>query len=176
MFFVGEQPGDQEDRRGLPFIGPAGRLLDEALARAGVDRRAIYLTNAVQHFKWVPSEGGGKRRLHQKPNTTEVLACRPWLEAEIAAVVPRVIVCLGATAAQSLLGRGFRVTQHRGEAVPSPFGPPVVATVHPAAILRAPSETRAREMDHLIADLRSAAAMTRDAAPEAVSLGGAGAR
>jgi DNA polymerase len=158
MLLVGEQPGDQEDREGLPFVGPAGHLLDEALARAGIDRRTIYLTNAVKHFKWVQSEGRGKRRLHEKPNTAEIRACRPWVLAEIAAIAPQLVVCLGATAAQTLLGRAFRVTQHRGEAVPSPLGPVVMATIHPAAILRAPAPSRAREMDAFVADLRAARA------------------
>src|SRR5436190_2807891 len=118
MMLVGEQPGDQEDRAGHPFVGPAGRLLDRALDEAGIDRRAAYVTNAVKHFKWVPSGDRGKRRIHQKPNTTEVTACNPWLRVEIELVAPEVIVCLGATAAQALLGRAFKVTQHRGEVVP----------------------------------------------------------
>ena len=167
LMLVGEQPGDQEDRAGLPFVGPAGRLLDEALTTAGIDRRDTYVTNAVKHFKWVPGEGRGKRRIHQKPTTTEVRACRPWLEAEIAFVAPRAIVCLGATAAQALLGPGFRLTQHRGEPVHSPFVPaqvPVLATVHPSAILRGPPENRASELRRFVVDLCAARALlARDA-------------
>jgi uracil-DNA glycosylase family protein len=155
LLVVGEQPGDQEDRRGLPFVGPAGRLLDQALVAAGIDRRAVYVTNAVKHFKWVAGERG-KPRIHKKPNAVEIRACRPWLEAEIAAVAPRLIVCLGATAAQSLLGRDFRVTQQRGRAVPSPFGPPALATIHPAAILRARPADRDAELRRLVADLHAA--------------------
>ena len=136
--FVGEQPGDQEDRAGKPFVGPAGRLFDEALEAAGIDRTSVYVTNAVKHFKW---QARGKRRIHQKPNATEVAACRPWLEAEVALVKPKVLVLLGATAAQSLLGRQFRVTRHRGEVLDSELAEAVVATVHPSSILRGePSE------------------------------------
>jgi uracil-DNA glycosylase len=160
LFLVGEQPGDQEDKDGHPFVGPAGRLLSEALASAGIDRRRAYLTNAVKHFKWIPAGERGKRRIHQKPNAREIAACRPWLLAEIDAVEPEVIVCLGATAAQSLLGRGFRVTQHRGQPVPSPFAARVVPTVHPSSILRArDDETRARELRAFVSDLRAAAAL-----------------
>ncbi len=126
---VGEQPGNSEDLEGRPFVGPAGRLLDKALERAGIDRTEVYVTNVVKHFKWVAV---GKRRIHSKPKARESAACRPWLEAEIAAVKPKVIVCLGATAAQALLGKNFRVTQQRGEAVSSPLAPYVVATVHPS--------------------------------------------
>jgi uracil-DNA glycosylase family protein len=157
LLLVGEQPGDQEDREGLPFVGPAGHLLDQALEQAGIDRRAVYLTNAVKHFKWVPAQGRGKRRIHQKPNGNEVRACRPWLLAEIEAIAPQVIVCMGATAARSLLGNAFRVTQQRGQAVPSPFKAQVVATVHPSSILRAPDEeSRHQELRRFIADLRVA--------------------
>ena len=139
--FVGEQPGDQEDRAGKPFVGPAGRLFDEALEAAGIDRTSVYVTNAVKHFKW---QARGKRRIHQKPNATEVAACHPWLEAELAVVKPRVLVLLGATAAQALLGRQFRVTQHRGEVLDSELADAVVATVHPSSILRGePSEREA---------------------------------
>ena len=160
LFLVGEQPGDQEDKDGHPFVGPAGRLLSEALASAGIDRRRTYLTNAVKHFKWIPAGERGKRRIHQKPNAREIAACRPWLLAEIDAVQPEVIVCLGATAAQSLLGRGFRVTQHRGQPVPSPFAARVVPTVHPSSILRArDDETRTRELRAFVSDLRAAAAL-----------------
>ena len=155
VMFVGEQPGDQEDRAGKPFVGPACRLLDDALAEAGIDRTKVFVTNAVKHFKWEPS---GKRRLHKKPNAREIAACRPWLDAEIAALRPRVIVCLGATAAQALLGRDFRVTQQRGEFVPSPLAPLVMATVHPSSILRAPDDdTRHLEMRRFIADLKKVA-------------------
>jgi len=152
VMFIGEQPGNQEDLDGRPFVGPAGRLLDKLLAEAGVDRRKVYVTNAVKHFKWEPR---GKRRIHKKPNSVEIAACRPWLEAEIASIHPKVIVCLGATAAQSLLGRDFRVTQHRGELLDSPLAPHVMATVHPSSILRAPDDaTRHEEMRRLVEDLR----------------------
>ena len=155
MMLVGEQPGDQEDLQGKPFVGPAGRLLDEALAQAGITREKTYITNAVKHFKWEPR---GKRRIHKKPNAAEMTACRPWLDAEIAAVQPKIIVCLGATAAQSLLGRAFRVTQHRGELLASELAPFVMATVHPSSILRAPDEeTRHAELKMFIADLKKAA-------------------
>jgi len=160
LFLVGEQPGDQEDKDGHPFVGPAGRLLSTALEAAGIDRRQAYVTNAVKHFKWVPAGDRGKRRIHQKPNAREIAACRPWLLAEIEAVRPQVIVCLGATAAQSLLGSGFRVTHHRGTPVPSPFAARVVPTVHPSSILRAQDdETRDRELRAFVADLRAAAAL-----------------
>jgi DNA polymerase len=136
-------------------VGPAGKLLDQALTQAGIDREKTYVTNAVKHFKWEPR---GKRRIHKKPNAVEIAACRPWLDAEIAAVRPKVIVCLGATAAQSLLGRDFRVTQHRGELLPSTLAPSLMATVHPSSILRAPDEeTRHAEMKKFIADLKKAA-------------------
>jgi uracil-DNA glycosylase family protein len=152
VVMVGEQPGDQEDRVGKPFVGPAGQILDQALEAAGIDRSLVYVTNVVKHFKWEPR---GKRRLHQRPDREEVAACLPWFEAEIAAVQPRVIVCLGATAAQALLGSGFRVTRQRGEMLASTLGPPIMATVHPSSILRAPDEpSRRLAMDHFIADLR----------------------
>jgi DNA polymerase len=151
LMMVGEQPGDMEDRAGAPFVGPAGRLLDQALAAAGIDRREVYVTNAVKHFKWVPR---GKRRVHSKPNGREVAACKPWLEAEIEAVRPRLMVCLGATAAQALLGPSFRVTQHRGEVVRDPRGRAVAATVHPSSILRAPDEaSRHAAMEDFVRDL-----------------------
>jgi uracil-DNA glycosylase family protein len=157
FLLVGEQPGDQEDREGAPFVGPAGRLLGKALEAAGLGRGEVYLTNAVKHFKWKATANGGKRRIHDKPSRNEVLACRPWLLAEIEAVAPEIIVCLGATAAGALLGPQFRVTQHRGEVVPSPFRAAVLATVHPASILRARDEaSRARELDGFIRDLRAA--------------------
>ncbi|HEY2350976.1 MAG TPA: UdgX family uracil-DNA binding protein [Candidatus Acidoferrum sp.] len=155
LMLVGEQPGDQEDIAGKPFVGPAGKLLDSALVEAGIDRRKVYVTNAVKHFKWEPR---GKRRIHKKPSSAEIAACRPWLDAEIAAIKPKVIVCLGATAAQALLGKDFRVTRHRGEFVSSPLAPHVAATVHPSSILRAPDEdTRHEEMARFIADLKKIA-------------------
>lgn len=157
VMLVGEQPGDREDLEGAPFVGPAGRLLDEALERAGVDRGATYVTNAVKHFKW---EARGKRRLHKKPSSREVAACRPWLLAEMAAVRPEVVVCLGATAAQSLLGPQFRVTRQRGQVFPGPDGTRITATVHPSSILRAEDEaSRVREMDQFVADLHGVAAI-----------------
>ena len=149
---VGEQPGDKEDLEGKPFVGPAGSVLDKGLVAAGIDRRDVYVTNAVKHFKWEPR---GKRRIHKKPNATEIAACRPWLEAEIAVLKPKVVVCLGATAAQALLGRDFRVTQRRGEFLESPIASYVMATVHPSSILRAPDdETRHEEMRRFVADLK----------------------
>src|SRR5690348_12903520 len=149
--FVGEQPGDQEDRAGKPFVGPAGRVFDEALAEAGIDRGSIYVTNAVKHFKW---QARGKRRIHQKPNWTEMTACRPWLEAELEVVKPRVLVLLGATAAQTLLGREFRVTQHRGELLESELAEAVTATVHPSSILRGEPSEREANMAAFVDDLR----------------------
>ena len=155
LLLVGEQPGDKEDLEGRPFVGPAGRLLDEALEEAGIDRSDAYVTNAVKHFKWV---GRGKRRIHQKPNATEIRACRPWLDAEIAALRPRAVVCLGATAAQALLGRGVRVTQDRGRPLETTLAPVAFATVHPSSILRAPDpEARRREHALFVDDLRAAA-------------------
>ncbi len=155
MMLVGEQPGDAEDLAGHPFVGPAGRLLDAALEEAGVDRRHVYVTNVVKHFKWEPR---GKRRIHAKPNAAEIGACRPWLEAEIALVKPRVLICLGATAAQALLGKSFKVSRQRGTLVPSPLAPIVSATVHPSSILRAPDdETRREEMRRFVEDLRTIA-------------------
>ena len=153
--FVGEQPGDREDLEGQPFVGPAGRLLDDALVRAGIDRDAAYVTNAVKHFKWTPR---GKRRIHAKPSWSELAACRPWLEAELAVVRPRVLVCLGATAAQSLLGRQFRVTRRRGEWVESDLAEHVTATIHPSAILRA-GDDREAQMDAFVEDLRLVASV-----------------
>jgi uracil-DNA glycosylase len=152
IMFVGEQPGNEEDLTGRPFVGPAGRLLDKALIEAGIDRDSVYVTNVVKHFKWEPR---GKRRIHKKPNALEIAACRPWLEAEIAVIKPDVLVCLGATAAQALLGNQFRVTQSRGKFVPSPLAPHVMATVHPSSLLRAPDEeTRKRETQRFINDLK----------------------
>ena len=150
--FVGEQPGDEEDLEGRPFVGPAGRFLDRILDQVEIDRAEVYVTNAVKHFKWEPR---GKRRLHKKPSTREIAACRPWLDAEIAVLQPEVIVCLGATAAQALLGRGFRVTQKRGEWIQSALAGRVLATVHPSSILRAPdAETHRMETERFTADLR----------------------
>jgi DNA polymerase len=155
IMLIGEQPGDQEDLEGQPFVGPAGKLLDKALIEAGIDRKKVYVTNAVKHFKWEPR---GKRRIHKKPNAVEIAACRPWLDAEIAALRPKIIVCLGATAAQALLGRTFRVTEQRGQFVRSEHAPFVMATVHPSSILRAPDE-RARydAMKQFVADLKNIA-------------------
>ena len=153
ILFVGEQPGDQEDQQGHPFVGPAGKLLDTALGQAGIDRSTTYVTNAVKHFKWEPR---GKRRVHKKPNGAEIAACRPWLETEIALLRPQGVVCLGATAAPTLLGLKFRVTQSRGELLESTLAPHVMATVHPSSILRAPDdESRHREMTEFIADLKN---------------------
>ena len=156
VMLVGEQPGDREDVEGRPFVGPAGKLLDEALQDAGIDRRKVYVTNVVKHFKWTPAPRG-KRRIHKKPNAEEISACRPWLESEIELVKPKVLVCLGATAAQALLGRQFRVTQQRGQFVEGTgLAPVVTATVHPSSILRAPDEaTRHHEMEAFVADLAS---------------------
>ena len=155
IVLVGEQPGNDEDLAGHPFVGPAGRILDQALEAAGIDRSTTYVTNVVKHFKWEPK---GKRRMHKKPNAREIAACRPWLDTEIALVKPRAIVCLGATAAQALLGRQFKVTAHRGEFIPSPLAPLVLATVHPSSILRAPDDdTRRLEMKRFTDDLRAVA-------------------
>jgi uracil-DNA glycosylase len=154
MMMVGEQPGDKEDLAGKPFVGPAGKLLDKALEEAGIARARVYITNAVKHFKWEPR---GKVRIHKKPNGKEIAACRPWLDAEIVAIRPKVIVLMGATAAQALLGKDFRVTQHRGEFIETetPYQHEVTATVHPSSILRAPDDqTRHREMERFVEDLR----------------------
>jgi uracil-DNA glycosylase family protein len=152
--FVGEQPGDQEDKAGRPFVGPAGKLFDQALSDAGIDRERVYVTNVVKHFKWV---GRGKRRIHQKPNWSEIAACRPWLDGELAAVEPRVLVCLGATAAQALLGRQFRVTRERGRPVDSELAEHVLATIHPSAILRGDPESREQEYAAFVRDLKTVA-------------------
>ncbi|MGK4006621.1 UdgX family uracil-DNA binding protein [Sorangium sp. So ce1036] len=155
VLLVGEQPGDMEDRAGKPFVGPAGQLLDRALEAAGIDRSRAYVTNVVKHFKWEPR---GKRRIHQRPDAREIRACLPWLAAEIAVVRPEVVVCLGATAAQALLGSSFRVTRERGRIVASPLAPRTLATVHPASILRVPDEAARRaELSRFIADLSAAA-------------------
>jgi DNA polymerase len=152
LLAVGEQPGHEEDLAGRPFVGPAGKLLDQAFAAAGIDRELVYVTNVVKHFKFEPR---GKRRIHKKPNSIEVRACKPWLEAEIAVVKPRIILCLGATAAQALLGNQFKVTLQRGQFVESPLAPFVMATVHPSSVLRAPDdETRRRDMQRFIDDLK----------------------
>ncbi|WP_053238689.1 UdgX family uracil-DNA binding protein [Sandaracinus amylolyticus] len=156
VMLIGEQPGDREDVEGLPFVGPAGRVLDEALEEAEIDRDEVFVTNAVKHFKWEPR---GKRRIHQKPRAREVEACRPWLEAELARVRPRALVALGATAAQALLGRAFRVTKDRGRVIASPHAPIVLATHHPSVVLRAPdAASRAARRAELVADLRVIAA------------------
>jgi uracil-DNA glycosylase family protein len=155
LMLVGEQPGNDEDLAGHPFVGPAGKLLDRALEDAGIDRKIVYVTNVVKHFKWEPR---GKRRIHKKPRQSEITACRPWIEDELAIVKPTALVCLGSTAAQALLGREFRVTQQRGKPVPSPLAPVVLATVHPSSILRAPDEeTRHSEYKRFVADLKVAA-------------------
>lgn len=157
VMLIGEQPGDVEDRTGHPFVGPAGKLLDRCLIEAGIDRGLTYVTNVVKHFKWVPR---GPRRIHSKPGSVEIEACFPWLEAEIAAVRPRVIVALGATAAQALFGKAFRVSKDRGRVVPSGLAPYALATVHPSALLRAPDEeTRHREILRFVEDLRHVAAI-----------------
>lgn len=159
IMLVGEQPGDQEDRDGRPFVGPAGKLLDRALEQAGVDRSQVYLTNVVKHFKWVAA-ARGKKRIHKKPRYSEIHACRQWLDAELRVVKPRILVCLGSTAAQSLLGRNFSVTRQRGQLIPSPLAPLVLATVHPSSILRAPDEdARHQQMQSFINDLKIVAGM-----------------
>jgi DNA polymerase len=164
VMFVGEQPGDAEDLAGHPFVGPAGKLLDRALEQAGIDRNLVYVTNVVKHFKWEPR---GKRRIHQKPNAGEIGACRPWLETEIALVKPAVLVCLGATAAQALLGKSFKVSQQRGERAESSLAPFVTATVHPSSILRAADdESRREEMRRFVADLKKVAKLIARAADE----------
>ena len=152
VMFVGEQPGDQEDREGAPFVGPAGALLDKALGDAGIPRDDVYVTNAVKHFKWEPR---GKRRIHKKPRVSEIRACRPWLEAELGVVHPAILVCLGASAAQSVLGPQFKLMQHRGQLLTSTLAEHVVATIHPSAVLRAPdSEGRRAAYEMLVADLK----------------------
>lgn len=157
IFLVGEQPGDQEDRQGHPFVGPAGQLLDRALAAAGIDRSTVYLSNAVKHFKWEPQ---GKRRLHKKPSAREIAACRPWLEAELAIVQPEIVIALGATAAQTLVGKTFRVSRERRRALhDTGWAPVFLATVHPSSILRGPPAERARAFDQFVADLKTAGKM-----------------
>jgi DNA polymerase len=157
VMFVGEQPGDREDLAGRPFVGPAGRVFDEALETAGIDRELAYVTNAVKHFKW---QARGKRRIHAKPAWSELAACRPWLDAELAVVKPKVLVCLGATAAQALLGRQFRVTRQRGDWVESDLAEHVTATIHPSSILRQrDDESRHAEMESFVRDLQKIAAV-----------------
>lgn len=159
VVFVGEQPGNDEDLAGKPFVGPAGKLLDKALVEAGIQRDEVYVTNAVKHFKWEPK---GKRRIHKKPGAREIAACRPWLNAELEVLKPQVLVCLGATAAQALLGKTFLVSKHRGELIQSELASNVMATVHPSSILRAPDDdTRRQEMEKFVADLRKVAAVIR---------------
>jgi DNA polymerase len=154
MMLIGEQPGDQEDVAGKPFVGPAGKIMDRALEEAGIHRQQIYVTNAVKHFKWEPR---GKRRIHQKPNSREIAACRPWLEAELRLVKPKLVIVMGATAAQTIFGPAFRVTRERGKILSSKFAPKIVATVHPSSLLRQPDEeSREREYEHFVADLRVA--------------------
>jgi DNA polymerase len=158
---VGEQPGDAEDRKGHPFVGPAGHLLDNALGEAGIDRRDVYVTNVMKHFKWSPAERG-KRRIHKKPRDSEIGACRPWLDAELEVVKPKILVCLGASAAQSLLGKDFRVSRQRGQLFDSPLAPAVVATVHPSSILRARDEaSREKQLQDLVQDLRFVAKLAK---------------
>jgi uracil-DNA glycosylase family protein len=154
LMLVGEQPGDREDIEGRPFVGPAGRVLMDALREAGIARERVYVTNAVKHFKWVAR---GPRRIHDTPNEREVAACSPWLRSEIALVAPAVLVCLGATAAKAMLGKGFRLTQHRGEMFDQLDGPTLTATLHPSAILRGPPERRREMLTGLVDDLRAAA-------------------
>jgi uracil-DNA glycosylase family protein len=154
IMLIGEQPGDQEDLKGIPFSGPAGQLLDRGLLGAGIDREEVYVTNAVKHFKWLPR---GKRRLHQKPNGREIAACRPWLVAELEAIQPRVLVCLGATAARAVLGKITKISEHRGELLESDLSSRILVTVHPSSILRIEdSDSRQLEMRHFVADLRTA--------------------
>ena len=162
VMLVGEQPGDQEDRQGHPFVGPSGQLLDAALEEAGIDRSRVYITNSVKHFKFVVIERG--RRLHKKPSTGEVRACNPWLQEEIRVIKPRVVVALGATAAQALLGKQFRVTQDRGRPIPTDFANAVVATVHPSAVLRAPPDAREEARREFFADLKKVASYLKRSA------------
>jgi len=166
VMLVGEQPGDQEDRAGRPFVGPAGRLLDQALEEAGIDRSEVYVTNVVKHFKWSPAERG-KKRIHKKPRYSEIQACRPWLDAELEVVKPRVLVCLGASAAQALLGKDFRVTRERGKLIESSLAPHVIATVHPSSILRAQDdESRHSQMKAFVDDLKRVARAAEVKEPE----------
>ena len=160
MMLIGEQPGDYEDVAGKPFVGPAGKMMDRALEDAGIDRSQVYVTNAVKHFKWEPR---GKRRIHQKPNSREIAACRPWLEAELRIIRPNLVVAMGATAAQAIFGPGFRVTRERGKVLSSKLAPRVLATVHPSSLLRQPDEeSREREYKHFVSDLRAALSATAE--------------
>src|SRR6476660_8119615 len=160
MMLIGEQPGDYEDVAGKPFVGPAGKIMDRALEEAGIDRSRVYVSNAVKHFKWEPR---GKRRIHQKPNSREVAACRPWLEAELRIVKPKLVVAMGATAAQTIFGPSFRVTRERGKVLSSKLAPRVLATVHPSSLLRQPDEaSRQREYKHFVSDLRAALRATEE--------------
>src|SRR6266446_3816701 len=162
VVFVGEQPGDREDLAGHPFVGPAGKLLDQALAEVGIARSDVYVTNVVKHFNWAPDQRG-KRRIHKKPRYWEINACRPWLDAELAVVKPEVLVCLGATAAQALLGKNFSIMRRRGELIPSPLAPHVMATVHPSSILRAPDdEQRRAAREEFVKDMRKVAGVIRE--------------
>ena len=159
IVMVGEQPGDREDVAGHPFVGPAGTLLDKALAEAGIDRSQVYVTNTVKHFKWVPAERG-KKRIHKKPRYSEIQACRPWLDAELSVIKPDVLVCLGATAAQALLGKDFSVSRRRGELIESSLAPVVIATVHPSSVLRAvDDDSRHAQMRALVDDMKKVAAV-----------------
>lgn len=168
IMLVGEQPGDQEDRIGRPFVGPAGRLLDQALSEAGIERSEVYVTNVVKHFKWAPAERG-KRRIHKKPRYSEIQACRPWLDAELDRVQPQVLVCLGASAAQALLGKEFRVSRERGTFVESSLAPYTMATVHPSSILRAQDdESRHTQMKEFVEDLKKIARVVRKKPPTRV--------
>jgi uracil-DNA glycosylase len=160
VMMIGEQPGDREDLAGRPFVGPAGRLLDEALAEAGISREEVYVTNVVKHFKWVPAERG-KRRIHKKPSYSEIMACRPWLDAELEVVEPEVVVCLGATAAQALLGKNFSVMRQRGELVKSALAPYVTATVHPSSVLRAIDESRHQQKQAFVEDIKKIGRLLR---------------
>jgi uracil-DNA glycosylase len=162
LMLVGEQPGDQEDQVGKPFVGPAGRLLDRALEEAGIGRDGVYLTNVVKHFKWRPSPNG-KRRIHQRPNEREIAACKPWVEEEIALLRPLALVCLGAVAAKALLGPEVRVTRQRGQLLESPLAPLAMATVHPSSILRAPDDARRAAREAFVADLAAVAAALEEA-------------
>ena len=165
VMMVGEQPGDQEDRCGHPFVGPAGRILDQAMREAGIERSEVYVTNVVKHFKWTPAERG-KRRIHKKPRVSEIQACRPWLDAELELVKPAVLVCLGASAAQALLGKDFRVSRERGKPVPSRLAPLVIATVHPSSILRAQDdESRHTQMQAFVEDLKGVARLLKRKGP-----------
>jgi len=161
VLFVGEQPGNDEDLTGRPFVGPAGKLLDKVLEEVGIDRDEVYVTNVVKHFKW---ESVGKRRIHKKPNSREIAACRPWLDAELDVIEPTVLVCLGATASQALLGKDFRVSRHRGQLIESSLAPFVMATVHPSSILRAPDDEKRREArEQFTADMRKVAGVIHHA-------------